>query len=1021
MIARLHAIAAGVALIAAAQPASAESLSARDSFRIGSSGVLCTAQFRTVDAGLQGMFDRAYTIVCRDAAAPVGTLYALRKGDRDPQTALAQKRLADMECGAATPDEVPAVGGVMLTQCQLNEGKIPWKAYAIERGRTIYVAEGLAGYDSALRLGLQAILADRPVEGEVQVATTAAGDPAAFARVQAGQLDADRALAEAYTRNNSGSYAEAAEFFETLATREDNGRTGEYLINQALQQSNLGNFVAADSLFDNAAPRAAADPVLARMLRNFRAIHLLNQGRPADALTALNTRVMVAEREARGREELQQGVITAAVADRINRENDGLGQLGGVDNRLTPSERAQILDAQAMQLRGAAQRLAKDYPAARASLDSSIAMLGAVRGGRVVSTAWLRSEVASELGLIAEATGDQAGADRYFRESVRIFEVEHPQSAALLASRARLAAYYARQGRGDEALALYRGVVGESERIPGATAAMRGLLPPYFALLAERAGTDPAAVADMFMASQTLLRPGVAQTQAVLARELSSGDDAASGLFRQSLALSRDISRTLGGIARVSAMADPLPEDLQALAAARMQLEQYQRDQTALLAQLSQYPRYRVLAPDALTLKDLQAALKPGEGYFKVAMVGNDAYALFATRDVARGYKVPANAQQIERLVRIIRDSIVVVEDGQVATYPFDVVTAHGLYQSLFGPVDAELRATTHLIYEPDGPLLQLPANLLIMDQAGVDSYQRRIAQPGADEFDYRGLAWLGRDRDVSTSVAPRAFADVRAIAPSAGTQGYLGLGQNAPAALTPIAYPPVTTRGLGESAGSDDCYWDLSAWSNPIKPTELFLAQGIIGNDRSSVITGTAFTDTAITAKGDFSDYRIVHFATHGLVTGPRPECPARPALMTSFGGSGSDGLLSFREIYDLRLDADVVILSACDTAGMATVAATREAGISTGGNFALDGLVRAFVGAGARTVVASHWPVPDDYDATKRLISGLFTAPPGTPIATALRKAEVALMDEAETSHPYYWSGFAVVGDGERAMLRQ
>ena len=93
----------------------------------------------------------------------------------------------------------------------------------------------------------------------------------------------------------------------------------------------------------------------------------------------------------------------------------------------------------------------------------------------------------------------------------------------------------------------------------------------------------------------------------------------------------------------------------------------------------------------------------------------------------------------------------------------------------------------------------------------------------------------------------------------------------------------------------------------------------------------------------------------------------------------------------------------------------------MTTGGDQALDGLVRAFVGAGGRSVIASHWPVPDDYDATKRLISGLFTAPPGTSTATALRTAEQALMDDPLTSHPYYWSGFAIVGDGAAALIPQ
>ena len=89
------------------------------------------------------------------------------------------------------------------------------------------------------------------------------------------------------------------------------------------------------------------------------------------------------------------------------------------------------------------------------------------------------------------------------------------------------------------------------------------------------------------------------------------------------------------------------------------------------------------------------------------------------------------------------------------------------------------------------------------------------------------------------------------------------------------------------------------------------------------------------------------------------------------------------------------------------------------SGGGSALDGLVRAFIGAGGRAVMASHWPVPDDFNATERLITGLFRAPPGTSIGDAIGAAERALMDDPETSHPYYWSGFAIVGDGALPLL--
>jgi CHAT domain-containing protein len=219
-------------------------------------------------------------------------------------------------------------------------------------------------------------------------------------------------------------------------------------------------------------------------------------------------------------------------------------------------------------------------------------------------------------------------------------------------------------------------------------------------------------------------------------------------------------------------------------------------------------------------------------------------------------------------------------------------------------------------------------------------------------------------------------------------------------------------------------CTWSLAAWNRPISAEELRVAGAAAAMGRpgeAEIVTGAAFTDTGIIARRDLNQYRILHFATHGLTTPPRPECPARPSLLTSFGGADSDGLLSFAEIYDLRLDADLIILSACDTASRGSATAAAEAGLTNNGEYALDGLVRAFVGAGGRIVLASHWPVPDDFNATQRLITGLFQAPPGTGTAGALRQAQRALMDARDTSHPYYWSGFAVVGDGSAPVIRQ
>lgn len=201
-----------LAAAAAAQPslASAQSLSTQDSFRIGSAtSSLCSAQFLNVDRGLSDMFDRGYTLICRDAAVPIGQVYALRvRAGADPAARLAAIRASLVTCEPALPADIADVGRVETLSCRLNAADVGYRVYLARIGDTLYVAEGLAGYDSALQLGLRSVVADRIVAGEVSIAITGAGDPAAFARVQAGTLDRERALAEAYRRNNAGSFAE---------------------------------------------------------------------------------------------------------------------------------------------------------------------------------------------------------------------------------------------------------------------------------------------------------------------------------------------------------------------------------------------------------------------------------------------------------------------------------------------------------------------------------------------------------------------------------------------------------------------------------------------------------------------------------------------------------------------------------------------------------------------------------------------------------------------------------------------
>ena len=1003
------------ALGGAASSWAATPLSIRDSWRIGNSGTsFCSAQSLTTDKALSGMFDAGYAITCRDAALPVGKLFKL-KGSADAPSRLAAGLNERATCEPPHRGNIGGLGSVDVIECKLKGADVVYRAYELRRGNMLYAAEGLGGYDSALQLGLRSMVADEPVKGEISIATTGVGDPAAFARVQAGTLAPDKALEEAYRRNNAGSYAEAAEFFAAASNGSVDAPVSrsEALVNEALQKSNLGRFAEADSLFGRAAEIVGSDPIVARRLRNYRAIHQLNQGDAKAALGELDKPLPKSAANS-GSGEGATLHIDDITAKRLNADSKFGQQLGAQSDELLPDEKIAILDGQAMQLRGTALRLTGDRNGARDALRRADGELLAVRGGKVASILWMRAQIFGDLAAIAEESGQQAEASRLYRQAVTLLEANYPDTAVLLNSKARLAGYLARNGQLVTAEAMFSQIVHSQPDTSNLPPSFANVLRPYVDLLLKK-GDDPKAQSEIFAATQLMIRPGLAQTQAVLARELTGGTDEASRLFRQSVTLTRQVERARIELARLQDIAKPAPEDIVRARVLRATLDSSEKEQLTTQAALASFPRYRAVSSDTISLADLQKVLRPGEAYYRMTIVGDRVYATIVSPAAAHAVKLEVTAKQLDDQVAALRDTISKVENGKRTTYPFDVAMAHQLYNELFGPFDRGIPGVTHLIFEPDGAMLRLPISLLVMDQASVDAYQQRAKGGGDAAYDFRGIRWLGRDRDISTAVSPRSFAQLRSARPSAGRREYLGLGQNTP--------PTASAAGEVPATADRDCLLPLSSWNHPISAKELETAASILRQFDPTgvqVVTGDQFTDTGLAGRNDLDQYRILHFATHGVVTARAAKCPAQPALLTSFGGAGSDGLLTFKEIFDLHLDADLVILSACDTAGKASAAATQQAGLSNGGDVALDGLVRAFVGAGGRLVIASHWPVPDDFNATERLVTGLFSAPPGTPTVTALRMSQRQLMDDVNTSHPFYWAAFAAVGDGEVPVIR-
>src|SRR5205814_3044008 len=287
------------------------------------------------------------------------------------------------------------------------------------------------------------------------------------------------------------------------------------------------------------------------------------------------------------------------------------------------------------------------------------------------------------------------------------------------------------------------------------------VLRPYADLLLKK-GDDPKATAEIFATTQLMVRPGLAQTQAVLARELNGGTDEASRLFRQSVTLTRQVERARIELTRLQELAKPTPPDIVRARVLRATLDSSQKEQLTTQAALADFPRFRAVSSDTIALADLQKILRPGEAYYRMTVAGDNIYAMLVTPTSARAAKLEVTTKQLDDQVTALRDTISTVENGKRVTYPFDVALSHQLYAELFGPFAASIVPVTHLVFEPDGALLRLPPNLLVMDQASVDAYQQRAKAGDEAAYDFRGIAWLGRDRDISTAVSPRSFAQLR-------------------------------------------------------------------------------------------------------------------------------------------------------------------------------------------------------------------------------------------------------------------
>jgi CHAT domain-containing protein len=437
----------------------------------------------------------------------------------------------------------------------------------------------------------------------------------------------------------------------------------------------------------------------------------------------------------------------------------------------------------------------------------------------------------------------------------------------------------------------------------------------------------------------------------------------------------------------------------------------------------SEFPNYAALSnPLPMTAKEIQALLSHDEAVVLFAVTDKESYVVAITRQSADWKPIPRGAETLSQQVAAFRRGLDVgkANDASGKSGLFDLALANELYGTLLGQVEPLVKDKRSLLVVPSGALTALPFHLLVTE---------RPAAVIPDTFDgYREAAWLLKRQAVSVLPSVASLKTLRVSArkeqspkpmtgfgdplfnPSQqGSGDKLGAIKSAARGVTNAAY-----TDFWKGAGVDRARLAQALPQLPDTADELNAVAKDLGVSASDIHLGEDASETTV-KRAPLADYGIVYFATHGLVAGD-VKGVAEPALVLSLPKQPSeldDGLLTASEVAQLKLNADWVVLSACNT-----IAGDRP------GAEALSGLARSFFYAGARALLVSHWAV--DSEAATRLTTSTFDrlkANPKLGRSEALRQAMLAYLNDRSSprnAYPAFWAPFALIGEGAARWAR-
>jgi CHAT domain-containing protein len=632
------------------------------------------------------------------------------------------------------------------------------------------------------------------------------------------------------------------------------------------------------------------------------------------------------------------------------------------------------------------------------------------------------SDVAGSLHNLATLYMDQgryADAEPLQKRSLTIeekaFGPDHPDVARSLNN---LAALYQKQGRFADALPITERVI-VNGRARSAVA-----LPVLYGAQREGLIAPESAMDASLDVVQRVTQTSAAAAVGKLAVRLAAGNDRLAQLVRKDQDLAGEAvaldHAIIAAVSKEPSKRDAANEQRtkERLAAVAVERATLQKTFAA------EFPDYAALSnPLPMTTAGLQSLLSNDEALIAFAAGGDKTSYVFAlTRDRFDWKEIPLGEQALSDKVKAFRrglDTDMVADQKYLDSIGkkrelFDLGAANDLYTELFGPVEALVKDKKQLLVVPSGALTALPFHLLVTEKPAA-----AIPQKFAD---YRDAAWLIKRQAVAVLPSVVSLKALRAFgAKNQASKPLVGFGdpvfdpalgsRDGTRKVTKTAGRNLNTRSYTEyweGAAVDRSKLSLSLPQLPDTAVELRSIAQKIGAPAGDIHLGKDASETVV-KRAPLSDYRIVYFATHALVAGDVKDI-AEPSIVLSIPQRPNDlddGLLTASEVAQLKLNADWVVLSACNT-----IAGDRP------GAEALSGLARSFFYAGARALLVSHWAV--DSEAATRLTTSTFEilkSDPKLGRADALRRAMLGYLNDhssPKNAYPAFWGPFVIVGEG-------